>query len=75
MMSDDKKKYVSVVIELPEDAEARSTVLNSLPLFGEFHGGRITAVYAGDAITENELFEQHVGPEIVREVRAKALQV
>lgn len=40
------KRYFTAVIELPEDQAAAKAVLQALPLFGEFNGGTVTAVYA-----------------------------
>jgi hypothetical protein len=66
------KKYLTVVVELPSDNEAAQAVTKALPLFQNLHGGTITAIYAGDAITENELFEQRCSPAVLDEVRREA---
>lgn len=65
------KRYMTAVIELPEDKEAAKAVVHALPLFGSFHGGTVTAVYAGDAISENEIFERNADPRLVQAVRAE----
>lgn len=64
-------RYLTAVIELPEDAEAARGVMLALPMFGDFHGGIVTAVYAGDAISENEIFERNADPRLVQSVRAE----
>lgn len=63
------KRYFTAVIELPDDAAATNVVLKALPLFGDFYGGTVTAVYAGDAISENEIFERNSDPRLVKAVR------
>lgn len=67
-------RYVTVVLELPPSPIAKKAVLDALPLFGQFKDARVTAMYAGDAITENELLEQHVRPQEVRLIREQANQ-
>lgn len=64
-------KYLTVVIQLPDDAVAASKVTKALPMFGDFHGGTVTAAYAGDAISENELFEERCGASTAAEIRRK----
>lgn len=63
------KRFLTAVIELPDDAAAAKAVLQALPLFGDFNGGTVTAVYAGDAISENEIFERNADPLLVKAVR------
>lgn len=63
------KRYLTVVIELPDDADAARAVTQALPLFGGFHGGVVTAAYAGDAISENEVFERCADPMLIKSVR------
>lgn len=67
-------RYVTVVLELPASPAATKAVLDALPLFGKFKEARVSAMYAGDAITENELLEQHVRPTEVRLIREQASQ-
>lgn len=62
------KRYLTVVIELP-DGVAAQAVTKALPLFGDFHGGKVTASYAGDAISENEVFERCADPMLIKAVR------
>ncbi len=64
-----KKRYFTAVIELPDDPAAAKGVMQALPLFGVFNGGTVTAVYAGDAISENEIFERNADPRLVKAVR------
>jgi hypothetical protein len=66
------KRYMTAVIELPDDPVQRKAVIDALPLFEDFHGGRVTAVYAGDAIRETELFEKVTGAAIGASVRREA---
>lgn len=66
------KRYITAVIELPADAAGQRTVAAALPYGENFHGGKITGLYAGDAIAETELYEVHVGPHITKEVRQRA---
>lgn len=63
------KRYFTAVIELPDDPTTAKSVLQALPLFGEFNGGKVTGVYAGDAIRENEIFERNVDPRLMKAVR------
>lgn len=63
------KRYMTAVIELPEDQTDAKAVMAALPLFGTFRGGTITAVYAGDAISENEIFEASADPILIKAVR------
>lgn len=63
------KKYMTVVIELPNDVAAANVVAEALPLFGNFHGGVVTAVYAGDAITASEIYESCANRSVVKIVR------
>lgn len=67
--------YLTVVLELPTDTSARQSVLNALPLFGQFQSARITAMYAGDAVTENELMEPFITPKEVHLIRERANQL
>lgn len=66
------KQYMTVVIELPDDPTQRKGVTAALPLFEDFHGGRVTAIYAGDAITETELFEKETDVATAARVRRAA---
>ncbi|MGH8156605.1 MAG: hypothetical protein ACREPQ_00665 [Rhodanobacter sp.] len=62
-------RYVTVVLELPATPAAKKSVLEALPLLGHIQEARITGMYAGDAITENELLEKFVHPREVRLIR------
>jgi hypothetical protein len=66
------KQYMTVVIELPDDPAQRKAVTGALPLFENFHGGRVMAIYAGDAITETELFEKETNAATAARVRRDA---
>lgn len=63
------KRYLTVVIELPADPAKAKDVLAEIPLFENFHGGYVTAMYAGDAISENEVFEANADPMLIKTVR------
>lgn len=63
------KQYATAVVELPADPEKRGAVLEVLREHGDFHGGRITAVCLGDAISENEIFERCANPMLLKAVR------
>lgn len=63
------KQSITVVIELPEDPDARNAIKNALPLFENFHGGQVTAMYAGDAISENEIYKRNADPTLIKAVR------
>ncbi|WP_225031026.1 hypothetical protein [Paraburkholderia sp. XV] len=69
------KEYLTVVIQLPDDPQQRKTVTAALPLSGNFHGGRITAMSLEDEITVNELLEEMLDGEQVDEAREKAKAV
>ncbi|WP_420213395.1 hypothetical protein ACN8ZM_39950 (plasmid) [Burkholderia aenigmatica] len=66
------KDYLTVVIQLPDDPEQRGAVTAALPVSGNFHGGRITALSLEDEITVNELLEEMLDGDEVDEARAKA---
>lgn len=65
-------RFLTVVIRLPDDPNARHAVAQDFKLFGKYKEGEITSVYAGDAITENELMESFVHPTQVRVIREQA---
>lgn len=50
-------RFLTVVIQLPEDPASRRAIAEDLQLFRDYKGGKVTAVYAGDAISENEQME------------------
>lgn len=66
------KDYLTVVIQLPDDPEQRKAVTAALPLSGNFHGGRITAMSLEDEITVNEILEEKLDSDEVDEARAQA---
>lgn len=65
-------RFLTVVIRLPDDPRARDAVVCDFRLFEKYKGADVTALYAGDAITENELLEQHVPRSEVRLIREQA---
>lgn len=65
-------QFLTVVIRLPDDPSARADVVRDFRLFEKYKDADVTALYAGDAITENELLEQHVPPTEVRLIREQA---
>ncbi|MFM0610254.1 hypothetical protein PQR05_37825 [Paraburkholderia sediminicola] len=66
------KDYLTVVIQLPDDPQQRKAVTSALPLSGNFHGGRITAMSLEDEITVNELLEEKLDGDEVDEARVEA---
>lgn len=62
-------RYLTAVIRLPDDPQAAKTVTGALTMFGDFHGGTVTSLYAGDAISENMIFERNADPHLVKAVR------
>lgn len=64
-------QMMTVVISFPDAATAAKAAREAVPFGGEFHGGEVTAIYAGDAISENEIFEQNANPELIKAVREK----
>ena len=62
-------QYMTVVIKFPDVDTASKVARETLPYGGQFQGGEITAVYAGDAISENEVFEQNSDPKLIQIVR------
>lgn len=62
-------RFLTVVIQLPDDQQQRVTIVQSLPLFGPYHGGEITGMYAGDAISENEILEGYISAREVKSIR------
>jgi len=69
------KQYFTAVIELPSDPPSSNSIMKVLSLFNDFNGGRVTAVYAGDAITENEVFERHADAGLLRTVRSEVAAI
>jgi hypothetical protein len=67
-------RYLTVVIRLPEDSAQRKAITKEFSLFGKFKHGEVSAVYAGDAITENEILETYVGPAERLVIQAKINQ-
>ena len=63
------KRYMTAVIELPEDEEAALVVYRAMALGNNVYGGSAVAAYAGDAISENEIFERNADPRLVKAVR------
>lgn len=66
------KDYMTVVIQLPDDAEKRETLTRLFKCSEEFHGGRITAMSLEDEITVNELLEAKLDSDDVDEARTQA---
>ena len=64
-----KKHYITAVFELPENKEQAGAVCRALTLGNDFLGSTVTAAYAGDAISENEIFERNAAPRLVKAVR------
>ncbi|CAE6820776.1 hypothetical protein R70006_06186 [Paraburkholderia domus] len=69
------KDYLTVVIQLPDDPEQRKAVTTALPMAGNFHGGRITAMSLEDEITVNELLEEKLDAFEVDVARAQAKEL
>ncbi len=67
-------RFLTVVIRLPDDATDRASVVRDFRLFGKYKDADVTALYAGDAITEKELLEQYVPPREARLIREQAGQ-
>lgn len=65
-------RFLTVVLELPDNPAVKRDVLDALPLFGQFKGANITGVAAGDAVTESELLEQIVHPKELRPILEQA---
>lgn len=63
------KQYITAVIDLPDDPVTKKAVTGALGLFNDFHGGKVTALYAGDAISENEIYERNADPHLIKSVR------
>jgi len=57
---------------MPAPAIARDAVVRDFQLFEKYKEADVTALYAGDAITENELLEQHVSHVELRLIREQA---
>ncbi|KZX80680.1 hypothetical protein A3715_19280 [Oleiphilus sp. HI0009] len=45
------REFLSVVIKLPDDDDARKTIIQTLGFGNRLHGAEITAVSAGDVIS------------------------
>ncbi|WP_434676675.1 hypothetical protein [Pseudomonas sp. D3-10] len=70
-------KFVTYVIRLPEDQEAKSKIVNGVRALVESHGGEITAASTEDEMTVLDMIEQHEDfPEyIANEARAQAKEL
>ncbi len=64
--------YLPVVIQLPDDPVQRKAVTAALPLNGDFHGGRITAMSLEDEITVNDFLESKLDNDAVDDARREA---
>lgn len=64
-----KNRYITAVFKLPADEGQATAVCRALALGNDFLGSAVTAVYAGDAISENEVFERNADPRLVKAVR------
>ncbi|MCA8197275.1 hypothetical protein [Burkholderia vietnamiensis] len=69
------KDYMTVVIQLPDDAEKREALTGLFKCSEEFHGGRITAMSLEDEITVNELLEAKLDSDDVDEAREQAKEI
>lgn len=58
-------------IELPDDAEAAKAALRESPMFDDFHGSAVTAVYAGNTIGANQIFERSADPVLIKAILAQ----
>lgn len=67
-----KNKFMTVVIQLPEDADQRNQITENLGLDKVFHGGVVTAVSLEDEITVNELMEEQFSLKEVNSIRERA---
>lgn len=65
-------RFLTVVIRLPDDSCARDAVVRDFRLYEKYKGADITALYAGDAITENELLAQYLPRMELRLIREQA---
>lgn len=61
--------FLTVVIQLPEEPAAQRAIVEDLQLFRDYKGGKVTAVYAGDAISENEQMEALIPSSATRTIR------
>ncbi|UJJ60632.1 hypothetical protein [Rhodanobacter denitrificans] len=60
-------RYVTIVVQIPGDPVAARAAVNGL-----WDRGEVVGLYAGDAITEIELLEQHVSRTRLQEIREEA---
>lgn len=65
----DANTHMTIVIRLPADPAERKAIVKDFPLFGDYKGAPVTAIYAGDAISEIEQLEELVSPAAVERVR------
>lgn len=65
-------KCITVVLAVPEDEAGARALCEAFALYGKVHGGTVTALYAGDAITETELMGRELPKEAVKRIREQA---
>lgn len=65
-------KYITTVIQLPNDPAARQKICDTLKVGGLFHGGRVTGMSAEDEMSLLQQIEAHVDfdPQILEDARA-----
>lgn len=68
-------KFLTVVIQMPEDIASRKAISEALQLGGEFHGGRITGMSLEDEMTMNEQLVELGGEEMFSEAEKRTAAV
>jgi hypothetical protein len=63
--------YLTVVLQLPADAQGRKRICNVLSLDADFFGAKVTATSLADEIAVNQLLELRCDPVDVQDVRTR----
>ncbi|SDX72614.1 hypothetical protein SAMN04515617_10696 [Collimonas sp. OK242] len=63
--------YLTVVLQLPADAQGRKRICNALSLDTDFFGAKVTATSLADEIAVNQLLELRCDPVDVQDVRTR----
>ena len=65
-------KFLTVVIQLPDDINQCNAITEQFKVSDEFLGGTVTAISLEDEITVNELLEEQLDSDLVAATRKKA---
>ncbi|UTO21244.1 hypothetical protein NGC85_17275 (plasmid) [Acinetobacter sp. Z1] len=70
-----KNKFLTVVLQLPDDKNQRNAITDILGIGKELNGAVITALSQEDEISINELLEETLDFDEVNAIRAKVFNI